>query len=113
MLGERNRIGEAAQAFGQNQSLQAAQQGGLAGQALGTMGTAGSNLSNLGVSQQGVGTNLAGLGAGLLNDAGRLLLGAGGLGINNVNQLAQLQLAELGQRLSGQQTGLQNLESLL
>lgn len=112
LLGERSRIGETAQAFGQNQSLQAAQQGGLAGQALGTMGTAGSNLGNLGISQQGVGTNLAGLGAGLLGDAGQLQLGAGGLGINNVNQLAQLELAELGQRLSGQQTGLQNLESL-
>jgi hypothetical protein len=112
VLGERQRMGDAAQAFGQNQSLQAAQQGGIAGDVLRTQGTAGSNLGNLGLGQQGVGTNLAGLGAGLLGDAGQLQLGAGALGINNINQLAQLQLAELGQRLMGQQTGLGNLESL-
>jgi len=112
VLGERQRMGDAAQAFGQNQSLQAAQQGGIAGDVLRTQGTAGSNLGNLGLGQQGVGTNLAGLGAGLLGDAGQLQLGAGALGISNVNQLAQLQLAELGQRLMGQQTGLGNLESI-
>ena len=112
LLGERQRVGDVAQAFGQNQSLQAAQQGGIAGDVLRTQGTAGSNLGNLGLGQQGVGTNLAGLGAGLLGDAGQLQLGAGALGISNVNQLAQLQLAELGQRLMGQQTGLGNLESI-
>jgi hypothetical protein len=43
---------------------------------------------------------------------GALGLQAGELGIANVNQLGNQQLAELGQRLLGQQTGLQNLESL-
>lgn len=112
VLGERSRIGDVASAFGQNQSLQAAQQGGLAADLLKTQASAAGTLGNLGLGQQGVGANLAGLGISGLGEAGKLGLGAGELGLANVNQLAQLQLGELGQRLLGQQTGLQNQEAL-
>lgn len=112
VLGERGRIDEAARAFGQNQSLQAAQQGGLAANLLGNQADAADSLGRLGLGQQGIGADLSRLGAGTMESGGRLGLGAGQLGLGNVNQLAQLQLAQLGQRLLGQQTGLGNLESL-
>lgn len=105
ILQERGRIDEAARQFGNIQGTQATGQSGVMADLLRSQAYGAGNLGSLGSEQAK--QALAGMQAG-----GALGLQAGELGIANVNQLGNQQLAELGQRLLGQQTGLQNLESL-
>lgn len=105
VLQERGRVDEAARQFGNIQGTQATGQSGVMADLLRSQAYGASNLGSLGSEQAK--QALAGMQAG-----GALGLQAGELGIANVNQLGNQQLAELGQRLLGQQTGLQNLESL-
>jgi hypothetical protein len=105
ILQERGRVDEAARQFGNIQGTQATGQSGVMADLLRSQAYGASNLGSLGSEQAK--QALAGMQAG-----GALGLQAGELGIANVNQLGNQQLAELGQRLLGQQTGLQNLESL-
>jgi hypothetical protein len=101
---ERERIGQTAGQFGGLQGSQAATQGGLMAQLLGSQGTLGAQLGGLGTQQQGVAAELAKMGISGLGMGGEL-------GLKGREQ--ELQQAELSTRMLGDQTQLQNIQSLL
>lgn len=103
---ERERIGQTAGQFGGLQGSQAATQGGLMAQLLGSQGTLGAQLGGLGTQQQGVAAELAKMGISGIGMGGEL-------GLKGREQEAGLQQAELSTRMLGDQTQLQNIQSLL
>lgn len=106
LLDERNRVTQAATAFGGIQGQQATGAGGILANLLETQGKSGSYLGNLGTSQQGIGAQLSQLGLSGLNQAGQL-------GLADQGQQADQQQAALSTRMMGNQLGLQNIQSYL
>lgn len=105
-LGERQRIGETATQFGGLQAQQASSAGDLLANLLGQQAGIGGNIGQLGLGQQGIGAELSQAGLSGMGTAGQLGLAARG-------QEADLQQAELSTRIMGDQTQLQNIQSLL